>query len=117
MLESTHEHPNAVIRVLHAKDAIVGYSIAVYAADECELLSIAIHPHHRRSGLASELCRDLVKEATVRGSATVFLEVRTSNEAARAFYAAMGYEVVAQRKRYYQDGEDALIMRLNLGEP
>jgi ribosomal-protein-alanine N-acetyltransferase len=44
-----------------------------------------------------------------------FLEVRPSNAAARALYERAGFRDAGLRARYYQDGEDALVMRCDLG--
>ena len=114
MLESSLEHPRAVLRVARKGDDLAGYSISTFAADECELLSIAVLNTHRRQGIASALNDDLRREALGRGATQIFLEVRPSNQGARSFYASMGYQEVATRKGYYQDGEDALILKLNL---
>ncbi|MXY71468.1 MAG: ribosomal-protein-alanine acetyltransferase, partial [Dehalococcoidia bacterium] len=48
------------------------------------------------------------------GAAAVTLEVRASNEAARALYRGCGFEEVGERRRYYADGADAVIMTLAL---
>ncbi|MDA2917807.1 ribosomal-protein-alanine N-acetyltransferase RimI, partial [Nitrospinae bacterium AH_259_B05_G02_I21] len=50
--------------------------------------------------------------ARALGCTTASLEVRLSNEAAQQLYASYGFVVAGRRARYYQDGEDALIMTL-----
>jgi ribosomal-protein-alanine N-acetyltransferase len=79
--------------------------------DEVSLLNIAVHPDHRRRGLASELLRLVERVGAERGGEQVFLEVRASNEPALALYRTHGYVQVGIRKGYYSsDGEDAIVM-------
>ena len=115
-LESTFAHPRAIVQVVRDEEGVVGFTIALSAADECELLSVAVQPEYKRRGLGRRLCKTLEQHAHKLGARAIYLEVRASNEVARAFYVVMGYEFVAKRKHYYQDGEDALIMRTTLPE-
>ena len=74
-----------------------------------------VHPEERRHGLAARLVRHMVDEAR-RGSARVLsLEVRVSNHAAVSLYRRFGFREVGLRPKYYVDnGEDALLMDLEL---
>ena len=59
----------------------------------------------------------MIAAASKGGAATVFLEVRESNGAARALYAALGFTELARRKAYYSNPrEDAVVMRLDLAK-
>jgi ribosomal-protein-alanine N-acetyltransferase len=81
------------------------------AAGEVSLLNVAVHPGARRRGLAGKLLALMENRGANRGGASVFLEVRRSNEAGRALYAAQGYHQVGIRKGYYSDNrEDAVVM-------
>lgn len=73
---------------------------------EAEILNLAVAPTYRRQGVASQLLRALLPLADVW-----FLEVRASNEAAQRLYLAQGFQPMGRRKRYYSDGEDALLYR------
>jgi ribosomal-protein-alanine N-acetyltransferase len=53
---------------------------------------------------------EVLRYAASVGAASVYLEVRVSNAAARSFYAAHGFVPTFTRKGYYENGEDALIM-------
>jgi len=66
----------------------------------------------RRRGLGTALLRGVAAGAAGRGAQRVFLEVSERNAAARALYAAAGFEPVARRRSYYPDGADALVLRL-----
>jgi ribosomal-protein-alanine N-acetyltransferase len=87
-----------------------GMVLARVAADEAEILTIAVVPAARRAGLGRALLRAAEQEASTRGARTMFLEVAPGNAAAGALYAAAGYAEVGRRPRYYPDGSDALIL-------
>lgn len=79
--------------------------------DEAHVMTIAVHPSHRRRGYARALIGAALDAAPQ--AHTVHLEVRPSNIAARALYDSLGFDVTAQRPGYYGD-EDALLMSLSL---
>lgn len=88
-----------------------GFVLARVAADEAEILTLAIAPDHRRRGLGGALLAGAIAQAALRGAAAMFLEVSEGNEAARALYAAAGFVEAGRRRRYYPDGADALVLR------
>lgn len=96
-------------------DELLGYAGLAFVAGppraEAEIHTIGVDPAHRRRGTGRALLRGLLQVADAAG-ATVFLEVRTDNAAARALYEADGFTVVGLRKRYYRpSGADAHTMR------
>ncbi|MFT8243877.1 GNAT family N-acetyltransferase [Roseomonas sp. BN140053] len=91
-----------------------GFVLARVAAGEAEILTLAVHPDHRRAGLGGALLATAAVGAAARGAAELFLEVSERNAAARALYAAAGCVEVGRRRRYYADGADALVLRLDL---
>ena len=94
--------------------AIVGYVVALEAADEGEILNLAVAPAGRRHGLGRALVQRILEALTARGVRQVYLEVRESNAPARALYAAHGFKEVGRRKQYYRRPvEDAIVLRLD----
>ena len=92
---------------------LVGYVVVMIAAGEAHLLNLSVARAWQRRGLGTELTRFVVKLARDYGAATIYLEVRPSNAAARALYAAEGFAEVGVRPGYYPAGdgrEDAVIM-------
>jgi [ribosomal protein S18]-alanine N-acetyltransferase len=88
-----------------------GYIIYWVLADEMHLLNLAVHPAHRRRGVAGALLTAALAQARTHGAAVVWLEVRPSNAAALALYHSFGFEEIGLRPGYYSDnGEDALIL-------
>ncbi len=91
---------------------VIGYLLARSVTDEAEILNLAIRPDHRRRGLARRLLSRGLDEIRARGGLSVFLEVRTSNEAGRELYGAAGFTPVGRRRAYYQRPvEDAIVLR------
>ncbi|MBU8544732.1 MULTISPECIES: GNAT family N-acetyltransferase [Roseomonadaceae] len=91
-----------------------GFVLARVAADEAEILTLAVVPAARRAGLGSALLAEAMAGAVLRGAQAMFLEVSERNVAARALYAAAGFAEVGRRRRYYPDGSDALVLRRDL---
>jgi len=88
-----------------------GMVLARVAADEAEILTLAVDPGRRRLGLGRRLLEQAMRTARERGAACMLLEVGEANAAARALYAGLGFVEVGRRRRYYRDGSDALILR------
>lgn len=85
--------------------------------DEAHIATIAVHPDFRRQGLGKALLRAGMDAAYAEGARIYHLEVRAGNWAAQKMYADFGYEIVGRRPKYYQDnGEDALLLTLDLTE-
>lgn len=89
-----------------------GFALARAAAGEAEVLTLAVRPERRRLGLGAALLAGTVAGAAARGAEALFLEVSERNGAARALYAGAGFAEVGRRRRYYADGADALVLRL-----
>jgi ribosomal-protein-alanine N-acetyltransferase len=94
---------------------LVGYGGLAFLAQpphvEAEVHTIGVDPVYQGRGIGRALLRGLLAVADAQ-HATVFLEVRTDNEAARALYESEGFAVVGLRRRYYQpSGADAHTMR------
>jgi len=84
--------------------------MARVAADEAEILTLAVAPPARRLGLGAALLRAAAARAAAAGASNLFLEVAQTNLAGQALYASAGFTQVGLRKRYYEDGTDALVL-------
>ena len=107
----TEEH---VFFTRTAAGATVASMELMRGVDEAEVLNIETLPSHRRQGLAASLLREAFAWGRMNQRVGIWLEVRTSNAAAIALYAKLGFQTVSTRKRYYSDGEDALVMKCTL---
>jgi len=95
----------------------VGLLLARAAADEAEILTLAVLPENRRRGIARELLAALKGWAANQRIRRLFLEVGEDNTAARALYAAAGFETVGRRSDYYGPGLHALTLAHDAGDP
>jgi ribosomal-protein-alanine N-acetyltransferase len=101
-----------VVFLVAAAPGVVGYVVAQDAADEGEILNLAVAPARYRDGIGRALVEAALTALAERGAERVFLEVRESNAAARALYAALRFQEVGRRTRYYRRPvEDAIILR------
>jgi ribosomal-protein-alanine N-acetyltransferase len=91
-----------------------GMLLARLAADEAEVLTVAVVPERRQQGLGAALMQAAAEEARSRGAAKLFLEVSTRNPAARGLYQQLGFAQVGRRAGYYADGSDALVLSKDL---
>ena len=95
-------------------DARGGMLLGRVAAGEAEVLTLAVLTAARRQGIGSALLQAALVEARARGATSLFLEVAAGNAAAQALYARFGCVEVGRRRRYYADGADAVVLRMNL---
>lgn len=91
---------------------ISGFIFGARAADEAEILNLAVQPERRRTGEGRALVQQLLGSWAGKNLKRVFLEVRESNHGAIKFYEQRGFQQVGRRRRYY-DGpeEDALVLQ------
>lgn len=92
-----------------------GFLIGRTAADEAELLTLAVEPEARRQGIGRALVQEFARVAALRGAAHGFLEIASDNDAALSLYAACGWRQTGRRRSYYAPGIDALTMAADLG--
>jgi ribosomal-protein-alanine N-acetyltransferase len=88
----------------------IGFAIMRYGEDVAHLNLLAVDPAHRRRGVGRSLLRWLEQTALTAGTFIIGLELRAGNEAARAFYRALGYRELGEIPGYYQGVESALRM-------
>ena len=97
------------ITVYKENGKIIGYCIFMTAADEGEILRIAVIPEARMKGIGRKLLDDAVKIMASRGANEIFLEVRASNASAISLYEKYGFLKTGIRKNYYENKEDAIL--------
>ena len=100
------------------EEYLAGFVVSRVAADEAEILTIAVAPEWRRRGIATSLLKPHLHGLAAIQVSRLFLEVDTENTAARALYAHFGFELVGERKAYYRTADAdlaaALVMRRDL---
>ena len=109
-LRSQLEKADSRCTVALIDDRIVGFLAFEQVMDEGSIVEIAVHPDHRRQGIAREMIESALSNNSLK---EIFLEVRESNTPAIALYESLGFEKIGVRKGYYdKPKEDAVIYRL-----
>ena len=104
-----------LFKVLKDETDIIGYYIALFASDECELLNITVKSELQKKGFGELMLKDLFSECRKTNIVNIFLEVRKSNLSAIQLYEKNGFNEIGIRNNYYQnrDGtENAILMGL-----
>lgn len=97
--------------------ALVGYA-GIALARECEVMTVGVDRAWQRQGIGAALVDALLDAAREASARRVYLEVRASDEGAQRLYRRAGFRPVGRRRGYYQpEGEDAVVMRLDLDHP
>ena len=101
------------IAAVDDRGSLVGYAMGAFAADEGEVLNIAVAKEARGAGIGRRLLDELLERLRAAGAASFYLEVRRSNEPAIALYRSAGFRSLGVRPSYYTSPrEDALTMAL-----
>ena len=82
-------------------DKTTGFTMSRHAADEVELLLVAVRPEYRGQGLGKAIMQSFLEDARERGARNAFLEMRADNPAAH-LYRACEFEQIGVRKGYYR---------------
>ena len=85
----------------------VGFNMVRTAADEAEILSIAVDRNFRRHGVGRMLVEASLRQLAFDGIERLFLEVDEANYPALALYGRLGFKQVGQRQGYYRDAQGA----------
>ena len=113
--ETLEKYPESILLV-RQNQRIAGFVVGRRAADEVEILNLAVRPEWRRRGVGRALVQALLHSFTGQGEVRVFLEVRESNVAGIRFYGRLGFQQVGRRAAYYRNPtEAALVLELTTG--
>ena len=93
-----------------------GYGGLWVIEDEGHISTLAVQPGERGQRWGELILSALIQRAVTAGADYIVLEVRVSNQIARALYRKYDFACVGRRRRYYADSEDAYTMRLDMGE-
>jgi len=113
-LRDSNRYHRVLERQLSGFPRIGGYLFAITLFDEFHINKIATHPAVRGEGHGTRLMNDAISAGRSQLATSIVLEVRVSNAMAIRFYSGFGFIEIGRRRRYYKDGEDALVMMLSL---
>lgn len=103
-----------MVLVASVDGVIEGFAVMKFHDEEAHLLLLAVEPQSRRTGIGRQLVSWLEKSCRTAGIRTVRLELRASNNSAKAFYENLGYRFVGQVAAYYDKREAAVVMARSL---
>lgn len=110
MLESANR---GIAWVAELDESVAGILIGRVAADEFEVLNLAVAEALRRRGVATQLVKVALEGARIAGARQTYLDVRASNKGGIALYERLGFRVCGRRSNYYRDPiEDAILLVL-----
>ena len=93
---------------------LLGLCSAWLIIDELHITSLAVLPTEQRKGLGKLLISNLIKYPKVLRTNHMYLEVKDTNEQAKAFYKSMGFKIERYRSNFYKDGSNAIIFTKQL---
>lgn len=93
---------------------IIGYASYYIHIDEGDINNVAVTENYRKQGVGKSLVNALLQDAKTRGLNKLFLEVRENNITAIKLYESFNFKQISVRKKYYNDGQNALIYQLIL---
>ena len=91
--------------VARERPALSGFAIMDFGDERAHLVLLAVQPALRRRGIGQRMLDWLLDSARVAGIASIHLELRAGNDAARRFYRAMGFYETVLVPGYYRSGE------------
>lgn len=102
--------PGVHAGIVMMEDQPAGFIMLRTVVDEAEILTVCVLPEYRKRGLAQQLLAWCAQVAQQNGAQTLFLEVSVNNQSARTLYEKQGFGKLGLRKKYYEDGSDALVL-------
>lgn len=98
------------------EEQLVAMACGWLILEELHITLVAVDPGQRQRGLGRRVLEALLAEAVGRGAHHATLEVAADNGAAQALYGALGFQTAGVRRRYYRNGQDALIQWRRIGQ-
>jgi len=112
--ENGFSHPRVAVTTDDARE-VAGYCASWIVFETLQIQNVAVHPRHRRRGLARHLLLRAIEDCRLGGVMAAQLEVRASNLSAQKRYETLGFRVVGERKKYYsRPREDAVLLQKRL---
>tara|TARA_Y100000814_G_C12128105_1_gene333035 strand:+ start:38 stop:472 length:435 start_codon:yes stop_codon:yes gene_type:complete len=103
---------NSMSYIYKLKDKVVGYLMAELILDEIHIHNIVVKKEFRSNSIAKDMISHIILRAQKGSKNKICLEVNSSNMPALNLYSCLGFKKVGIRKKYYQDGMDAILMTL-----
>lgn len=110
ILESELKNKNSKYIVAKENNETLGFAGIWIAIDDVQVMNIVVRKSKRKMGIGTVLLDKLIEMAKKTEKNSITLELNENNIAARKLYENAGFEVVGNRKKYYNGKDDAIIM-------
>jgi len=107
-------NPNTKYIFAKDNDKIIGFAGILITIDSAEIMNIVVRKDERKKGIGKRLLQELISIAKNEKVDNIFLEVNFSNVPAKKLYDNIGFRIIGIRKKYYNNKDDAIIMKLSL---
>lgn len=111
MFENIFKNNASSIAIARYNSKIIGFLVSTLVLDELQIDNLAVDKSFRNLGIASSLIKYLVKKS--KSFNKIFLEVSVNNFSALSLYRKLGFTKTYIRKKYYSNGDDAIVMVCN----
>lgn len=109
ILENDLKKDSNYYLVATLNNTLVGYIGLSYVLDTADIISIVVKKDYTKKGIASLLLSEIISFCYKKEIKDIFLEVRKSNTPAQTLYNKFGFFKISERKKYYNNIEDAYI--------
>lgn len=96
------------------ENSVIGYGVAMLFDSYLHIANLAVKDNYRRKGIGSAIVLYMLDYARIENKKLAILEVREQNLAAISLYKKFGFKESGNKKLYYPDGKDALVMKMEL---
>lgn len=110
LFQAELKNPCSSVDLLFLEGQLAGFLCTWFVAGELEIQDIGTSPGFRRRGIAGKLLSLVLERCRKQGLEKTFLDVRIGNSGAIGFYERFGFRIICERRHYYSNGEDALVM-------
>lgn len=108
---------NCIGMIAEHDKLVVGFMVYELHKDQLHVLNLATNPHYRRMGVGTAMVDKLIGKLSQEGRNRIMLEVRETNLVAQQFFRASGLRATSILRDYYDDVEDAYVMKYTYVEP
>ena len=110
MLDGSFTLDNFAGFIADENGSVAGYIGVIYDEWDGEILNVAVRETERKKGYGKALMQTALDFLTEKGKENVFLEVRRGNVVAQNLYFSLGFVKIGERKKYYENTEDAFVL-------
>jgi ribosomal-protein-alanine N-acetyltransferase len=114
LIHDFNQNPFSNYFKLTLDNKIVGYFGCWTAFEDCQIITVGVDTAYQGKGMGKDIVKSIIQFARESGCEKVTLEVRVTNQKAIQLYQGFGFIKLSLRKRYYENGDDAYLMKLDL---